>query len=84
MKQRSECGVIRSDEIYSKQELLRRMGISQKSWDEMLQSGLPFAQLGKSRWVSGRDLIDFFHRRSHKSTDRKPPASSSVQQGFVQ
>jgi len=68
MKQKQDLGVIRADELYSKQELLRRMGISQKSWDDMLQEGLPYAQMGKARWVSGRDLLDFFASKSRKAS----------------
>jgi hypothetical protein len=46
------------------------MGISQKTWDAMLKDGLPFAQIGKSRWVSGQDLIDYYTKKS-----RQKPAS---------
>ena len=55
-------GVIRADEAYSKAELFQRLVISQNFWDQMLNNGLPFSQVGKSRWVRGQDLLDYFSR----------------------
>ena len=60
----SPPGVIHADEAYSKAELLRRFGISQKFWDQMISEGLPYTPVGKSRWVSGRDLLDYLRRKS--------------------
>lgn len=53
----SPLGVIRSDEAYSKQELLKRLGISQKFWDKMLDDGLPYSHVGHTRWVTGKNVI---------------------------
>jgi len=61
-----QSGVIHASEAYSKHELLARLGVSQKVWDRMLDEGLPYSQLGKSRWVRGQDLIDYFQRTSQK------------------
>ena len=59
-------GVICADEAYSKAELLARLNISQKCWDKMLDDGLPFSQLGKSRWVNGQDLIDYLSKNAQQ------------------
>lgn len=56
-------GWIQADEAYSKQEVLRRLGISQKFWDKMLDEGLPFAVVGHSRWVLGKDLLEHLQRQ---------------------
>ena len=57
-------GVIRLDEAYSKKELLTRLGISQRFWDQMLDEGLPYSHVGHTRWVTGEDLIEHLKKRS--------------------
>ncbi len=57
-------GLIHADEAYSKSMVLQRLGISQKFWDQMLDDGLPFSPVGHTRWVTGRDLIEFLRKRS--------------------
>ncbi len=57
-------GVIRADEAYSKRMVLERLGVSQKFWDKLLDDGLPFASVGHTRWVSGRQLIDHLEKCS--------------------
>ncbi len=59
-----DTGVIRADEAYSKSMILQRLGVSQKFWDKLLDEGLPFASVGHTRWVSGRQLIDHLERRA--------------------
>lgn len=59
-------GVISVDEAYSKAAVLDRLGISQKFWDKLLDDGLPFAPVGHTRWVIGRDLIE--HLKKHSIT----------------
>ena len=49
-------GVINAHEAYSKQELMNRLGISQRFWDSMLDDGLPFTNIGHGRWVTGQSL----------------------------
>lgn len=58
------AGVINAEEAYSKTQVLQRLGISQKFWDKMLDEGLPFANVGHGRWVTGRNLIDHFEKHS--------------------
>lgn len=67
-------GVIRTGEAYSKKELLMRLGISQRFWDQMLDEGLPYSPVGHTRWVTGDDVIEHFKRRSTIKTT--VPASS--------
>jgi len=62
----NQTGVINSNEAYSKSMLLERLGISQKFWDKLLDEGLPFASVGHTRWVSGRQLIE--HLEKHSTT----------------
>jgi hypothetical protein len=61
-------GVIRADEAYSKLMVLERLGISQKFWDKLLDDGLPFASVGHTRWISGRQLIE--HLEKHSTTKK--------------
>ena len=64
-------GLIRNDEAYSKSTVLQRLGISQKFWDKMLDEGLPYTNVGHTRWVIGSDLIQHFQKHS---TTRKAEA----------
>lgn len=65
-RQQQAIGSIRADESYSKQEILRRLGISQKFWDKMLDEGLPFTIVGHTRWVAGKDLLEHFSRNAER------------------
>jgi hypothetical protein len=61
---KSDLGVIRADEAYSKNMLLQTLGISQKFWDKMLAQGLPYTPVGHTRWVTGRDLLQHLQKHS--------------------
>jgi hypothetical protein len=61
-------GMISAHEAYSKQEVLQRLKISQKFWDKMLDGGLPYSLIGKSKWVSGKDLLDFLARNAEQKS----------------
>ena len=64
MAKKVSMGVIRAEEAYSKRELMNRLGISQKFWDKMLDSGLPFATFGHGRWVSGQAVLNYINECS--------------------
>ena len=61
-----DSGVIRSDEAYSKNMVLQRLGISQKFWDKMLSEGLPYTSVGHTRWVTGQALIEHLSRNAER------------------
>ena len=61
-----DTGFIHADEAYSKQMVLRRLGISQKFWDKLLDEGLPYTNIGHSRWVTGQALIEHLKRNAEK------------------
>lgn len=69
----SQAGVIRMDEAYSKQMVLRLLGISQKFWDKMLDEGLPFTSVGHTRWVTGAALIQHLSRNSERKRNEQSP-----------
>ena len=62
----TSSGVIRTDEAYSKQMVLQRLGISQKFWDKMLTEGLPYTTVGHTRWVTGQALIEHLSRNAER------------------
>jgi hypothetical protein len=62
----ASSGVIRTDEAYSKQMVLQRLGISQKFWDKMLSEGLPYTTVGHTRWVTGQALIEHLSRNAER------------------
>ena len=72
---KDSSGVIRTDEAYSKHELLNRLGISQRFWDQMLDSGLPFCNIGHARWVRGSDVLDYMYRNSEQ---RQPTSAAKA------
>lgn len=59
-------GFINSQEAYSKQMVLERLGISQRSWDKMLDEGLPYTSIGHTRWVTGQDLIEHLKSKAER------------------
>ncbi|MCG6154664.1 topoisomerase II [Rubinisphaera margarita] len=61
-------GRIHAEEAYSKELLLKLLGISQKFWDKMLDEGLPFTRIGHTRWVTGEAVLNYLHRNA----ERKP------------
>ena len=66
MKSRDGIGLINASEAYSKRMVLERLGISQKAWDKMLDEGLPYTNVGHSRWVTGKDLIEHLSRKAER------------------
>ena len=63
-------GVINAHEAYSKNEVLNRLGISQRFWDQMLDNGLPYANIGHSRWITGQSLIEYMTKHSETKPNR--------------
>jgi hypothetical protein len=70
-------GTVCAHEAYSKQVLLQRMGISQKFWDTMLDEGLPYTQVGHSRWVTGQDLIEHLRRKAERKGSHEETTSTN-------
>lgn len=66
---KESLGVISTHEAYSKQEILRRLNISQKFWDKMLGEGLPTSPVGHTKWVTGKDLIEYLHRIAERKNE---------------
>ncbi len=62
-------GVIRTDEAYSKLMVLQKLGISQKFWDKMLAEGLPYTNVGHTRWVTGQALIEHLSRNAERKSN---------------
>lgn len=61
-------GLIHAQEAYSKRTVLERLGISQKFWDKMLDEGLPYTNVGHTKFVTGRDLIEHLQRNAERRT----------------
>lgn len=83
MKSRDAEGLIHSEEAYSKQEVLRRLGISQKFWDKLLDEGLPYSTVGHTRWVTGKNLIEHLSRNAERKAcppDQKEGGSSNAEE----
>jgi hypothetical protein len=59
-------GLIHAQEAYSKRTVLDRLGISQKFWDKMLDEGLPYTNVGHTKFVTGRDLIEHLTRNAER------------------
>jgi hypothetical protein len=66
---KSLTGVIHAQEAYSKTQAMLRLGISQRFWDKMINDGLPYAEVGHARWVTGRDLIEYMEKHAIRHTN---------------
>ena len=56
----SGSGSIRADELMPLQEFCRRLRIGRKTWYSMRDAGLRSAEIGKQRYILGRDALEFF------------------------
>ena len=74
-------GVINSQEAYSKNEVMNRLGIGQRFWDQMLDNGLPYANIGHSRWVTGQSLIDYMTTHAVLKSNDNAAATSEATEG---
>ncbi len=66
MSTKDVAGIIRASEAYSKKMVLKLLEVSQKTWDKMLDEGLPYTCIGHTRWVTGRALIEYFIRKAER------------------
>ncbi|MCY2994787.1 MAG: topoisomerase II [Planctomycetota bacterium] len=66
-------GVVNATEAYSKNDLMKRLGISQRFWDKMLDEGLPYTNVGHSRWVRGQDVLNFLAEHSVRKNEATAP-----------
>lgn len=69
-RQDDGIGTINTQEAYSKQEILRRLGVSQKVWDKMLDDGLLFTDVGHQRWVTGMAVIEHLSRQAKRKSEK--------------
>lgn len=70
-------GRIRQNEAYSKQMVLKLLGISQKFWDKLLDDGLPYTNVGHSRWVTGQALIEHLSRNAERKGNEQYPSKEN-------
>lgn len=75
MASQRAVGVISASEAYSKTELMLRLNISQKFWDKMLNDGLPVAQMGHAKWVTGQNLIAYLDRTAGQKNGQDIPTT---------
>lgn len=53
-------GSIRSDELLPLSILRQRLGLGARGWSELRKAGLPVKRLGRSKYVLGADVLQFF------------------------
>jgi hypothetical protein len=41
---------------------LTRLGVSQRFWDKMLDEGLPYTNVGHTRWVTGEAIMQYLKK----------------------
>ena len=70
-------GVISRHEASSKPVLLKRLKASQRTWDRLLDEGIPYTKVGRTRWVTGMAVMDHFERLAKTE---KPTTSTEVAQ----
>jgi hypothetical protein len=59
-------GSIRADEVLPLVEFCRRLRIGQKTWRSMKAAGLRSCEIGRQRYIIGRDAIDFFAKLAER------------------
>jgi hypothetical protein len=68
---------VNAHEAYSKTEVMNRLGISQRFWDKMIANGLPYSEMGHSRWVTGQALIEYMTK--HSKTKASNEVAGNIQ-----
>ena len=63
-------GVISANEAYTLDEVKGRLGIEDRAWWKLRDSGLRFTKIGKGRVILGRDLLKTLADLSE--TDERP------------
>lgn len=56
---------------YHKNQIIRRLGISDRTYRKMIHAGLPFAQVGAFVWILSDDLLKFIEERRRS----RPPGN---------
>jgi hypothetical protein len=59
-KQEASARFVRADEIYPLPEFRRRLGLGAAAMRTARRQGLRVRQLGRTRYVLGRDALEFF------------------------
>jgi hypothetical protein len=49
--------------------VLERLGISQVYWDKMLDAGVPYSEIGHSRWITGDALFRYIEQTAKVKSD---------------
>lgn len=62
MTARISEGVIRADEMYTLEELKKRLSLSDSAWRALRDAGLPHIPMGKRKYLIGRKVIEWFER----------------------
>jgi hypothetical protein len=60
MKAGKRPGVVRADELYTLDELKRRLGVEVYALRQMKRAGLRVVQFGRRSYVLGRSVLEFF------------------------
>ncbi|HBO43750.1 MAG TPA: hypothetical protein DD670_07430 [Planctomycetaceae bacterium] len=59
MESVKDLGEIRSDALYTLDEIRRRLGLGSHAVREARRRGLPVRKIGRKCFVLGRDILDF-------------------------
>jgi hypothetical protein len=63
-------GSIRADEVLPLAEFCRRLRIGRKTWYSMKAAGLRSCEIGKQRYIIGRDVLDFFAKLTEQQAGK--------------
>lgn len=58
-------GIIRRDEFYTLSAFKKRLGIADRAWWEMRESGLPTVRIGTKIGILGSMFLDWAEKHSH-------------------
>jgi hypothetical protein len=75
--QGKKTGAVKSDELYTVDELKRRLGVETQGLRNMKRAGLKVIHFGRRNYVLGRSVIQFFEglengKAENQSQNRTP------------
>jgi hypothetical protein len=71
-------GVISANELYTLDELKRRMGLEHRAWLSLKKKGLRFSKVGRKSFILGRHVIEILEKDAQSCHESKSSTLRAV------
>jgi hypothetical protein len=70
-------GIVTADAVYTLDEAQRRLRLGKQAWRTARLASLPVRQVGRRRYVLGRDVLEWLSAQPVDRLDRAPNSTTS-------